>query len=55
MEFFEDLTFETGLALIGAGVTAYMLGILLNTQQENAQKWRRMIRKKIAASKTPAS
>jgi len=54
-EFVEDITFETGVALIGAGVTAYMLGILLNNQQENAQEWRRMIREKIAESEPPGS
>ena len=42
-----DIVFEIGVALIGAGVTAYMLGILLNVQQENAQQWKRMIRRKI--------
>ena len=42
-----DIVFEIGVALIGAGVTAYMLGILLNTQQETARQWRQMIRKKI--------
>lgn len=42
-----DIVFEIGVALIGAGVTAYMLGILLNAQQENAREWRRTIRKRI--------
>jgi hypothetical protein len=42
-----DIVFEIGVALIGAGVTAYMLGILLNAQQENAREWRLMIRKRI--------
>ena len=42
-----DIVFEIGVALIGAGVTAYMLGILLNAQQENAREWRQMIRKRI--------
>lgn len=42
-----DIIFEIGVALIGAGVTAYMLGILLNAQQENARQWRQMIRKRI--------
>ena len=46
-EFMVDIVFEIGVALIGAGVTAYLLGILLNTQQENAQSWREEIRSKI--------
>ena len=35
-EFVIDMVFETGVALIGAAVTAYILGILLNQQQDNA-------------------
>lgn len=50
-----DIVFEIGVALIGAGVTAYMLGILLNAQQENAQQWKRMIRRKIGMQNTPES
>ncbi len=50
-----DIVFEIGVALIGAGVTAYMLGILLNVQQENAQKWKRMIRSKIGMLNSPDS
>lgn len=46
-EFVIDIVFETGVALIGAAVTAYILGILLNQQQENASKWRTDIRRKI--------
>ena len=46
-EFVVDIIFEIGVALIGAGVTAYFLGILLNMQQENATKWRDEIRKQI--------
>ena len=46
-EFTIDIVFEIGVALIGAAVTAYILGILLNKQQENAAKWRAEIRKKI--------
>ncbi|MDC5230395.1 hypothetical protein NRA18_14845, partial [Acinetobacter baumannii] len=40
LEFVIDIIYETGIALIGAAVTAYMLGVLLNKQQENATKWR---------------
>ena len=47
-EFVVDITFEIGVALIGAAVTAYILGILLNQQQENAAKWRTEIRRRIA-------
>jgi hypothetical protein len=43
-EFVVDIIFEVGVALIGAAVTAYLLEILLNTQQENAAKWREGIR-----------
>jgi hypothetical protein len=46
-EFLVDIVFEIGIALIGAGITAYLLGILLNTQQENAERWRTAIRDKI--------
>jgi hypothetical protein len=39
--------FEIGVALIGASVTAYLLGILLNRQQSSAKKWRSELRKRI--------
>lgn len=42
-----DVTFEIGVALLGAGVTAYLLGILLNEQQKKARRWRATIRKRI--------
>jgi hypothetical protein len=47
MEFWIDIVFEIGVALIGAAVTAYILEILLNKQQENAAHWRSEIRRKI--------
>ncbi|MBJ9935841.1 hypothetical protein [Acinetobacter pittii] len=47
LEFVIDIIYETGIALIGAAVTAYMLGVLLNKQQENATKWREEIRRRI--------
>ncbi len=47
MEFWVDIVFEIGVALIGAAVTAYILEILLNKQQENAAHWRSEIRRKI--------
>lgn len=49
-EFLIDIMFEMGVALIGAAVTAYLLGILLNKQQENATKWRNEIRRRIDES-----
>ncbi|WP_151686921.1 hypothetical protein [Acinetobacter nosocomialis] len=51
LEFVIDIIYETGIALIGAAVTAYVLGVLLNKQQENATKWREEIRRKINESK----
>ena len=50
IEFGVDIVFEIGVALIGAAVTAYILGILLNRQQENAAHWRTEIRRKIKNS-----
>ena len=47
-EFVIDMVFETGVALIGAAVTAYILGILLNQQQDNAANWRVQIRRRIS-------
>lgn len=49
-EFIIDIIFEIGVALIGAAVTAYLLGILLNKQQENATKWRAELRRRIGES-----
>ena len=46
-EFVLDMVFETGVALIGAAVTAYILGILLNQQQDNAAIWRAELRRRI--------
>lgn len=46
-EFTIDIVFEAGVALIGAAVTAYILGILLNQQQENATRWRAEVRRRI--------
>ena len=47
LEFTVDIVFEIGVALIGAAVTAYILGILLNQQQENMTHWRAEIRRRI--------
>ena len=46
-EFGVDIIFEIGVALIGAAVTAYILGILLDKQQENAARWRAEIRRRL--------
>jgi hypothetical protein len=47
LEFAIDIVFEIGVALIGAAVTAYILGILLNQQQDNAATWRSEMRRRI--------
>ena len=49
-EFGIDIVFEIGVALIGAAVTAYILGILLDQQQENAARWRAEIRRRLNES-----
>jgi len=46
-EFVVEIIFEIGVALIGGGVTAFLLGILLNQQMKNAEYWRTEIRNKI--------
>ena len=51
-EFGIDIVFEIGVALIGAAVTAYILGILLDKQQDNAARWRAEIRRRLKARKT---
>ncbi|MFV5639617.1 hypothetical protein [Acinetobacter oleivorans] len=50
LEFVIDIIYETGIALIGAAATAFMLGVLLNKQQENATKWREEIRRRVKES-----
>ena len=52
-EFVIDIVFESGVALIGAAVTAYLLGILLNQQQENAAQWRGEVRRRIGSPGRP--
>lgn len=47
LEFVIDIIYESGIALIGAAITAYMLGVVLNKQQENASIWREEIRRRI--------
>ena len=46
-EFVVDIVFEVGVALIGAAITAYLLGILMNRQQEIAAEWRVEVRRRI--------
>lgn len=46
-EFAIDFIFEVGVSLIGAAITAYILGILLNQQQEVAAQWRAEIRQRL--------
>ena len=45
--FFVDIVFEGGVALIGAALTAYFMGILLNAQQERAKAFRKEIRRQL--------
>ena len=47
LEFVVDVVFEIGVALVGAAVTAYVLGILLNQQQSNMTTWRSEVRRRI--------
>ena len=49
-EFIVDMVFEIGVALVGAAVTAYLLGILLNQQQRNVSTWRAEVRRRIDAN-----
>lgn len=44
---FVDLLFEVGVALIGASVTAYLLGVLLTSSQRSARAWRQALRRRI--------
>ena len=46
-EYVIDIVFESGVALIGAAITAYILGILLDKQQKNAAHWRSEIRRRL--------
>lgn len=48
-----DLVYEAGAALIGGSVVAYMLGTLLNRQQENAMSWRSSIRARLGQDAPP--
>lgn len=52
-EFAVDIVYESGVALIGAALTAYILGIVLNKQQENAAAWRTELRRRIGLPVPP--
>jgi len=47
-EYVVEIIFEAGVALIGAGVTAYFMGVLLNNQQAKTTRWRKKLRAAIA-------
>ena len=49
-EFIVDIVYEAGVALIGAVVTAYILGVLLKKYQGNAARWRAEIRRRLGES-----
>lgn len=53
-EFLIDLTFEIGVALIGTTIVTYVLVIVLNEQQDIAQKWRAELRRRIEHDAAPA-
>ena len=48
-DFLVDVVFESGVALIGAALTAYFMGVLLNLQQDRAKLWRKEIRRRLRA------
>lgn len=47
-EFIVEIVFEIGVALIGAAIVTFMIGISLNQQQARAKRWRKEIRRRIA-------
>jgi len=46
-EFLVDIVFEGGVALVGAALTAYFMGVLLNSQQHRAKAFRKEIRRRL--------
>lgn len=50
-EFIVEVVFEIGVALMGAAIVTFMIGIVLNQQQASAKRWRKEIRKRIARSR----
>lgn len=51
-ELIVDLVYESGVALIGSALAAFLLGILLNQQQKNAKIWRAELRMRINEKKS---
>ncbi|MEO0543894.1 MAG: hypothetical protein AAFY99_08765 [Pseudomonadota bacterium] len=51
-EFVIDIVFEGGVALVGAALTAYFMGVLLNTQQQRAKAFRKEIRRRLREKDT---
>lgn len=51
-EFIVDIIFEMGVALIGAAIVTFMIGLSLNEQQASAKKWRKEIRRRISADRS---
>ncbi|WP_068114762.1 hypothetical protein [Tropicimonas marinistellae] len=45
--FISEIVFEGGVALMGAALTAYFMGVLLNAQQKRAAAFRREIRRRL--------
>jgi len=43
-----DVVFEVGVALIGAAIVTFMIGITLNQRQASAKRWRKEVRRCIA-------
>ena len=45
--FLESIIYECGVALISAAITAFFMGVLLNTQQRRAKEFRKEIRRRL--------
>lgn len=45
--FLVEIVNEGGVALLGAALTAYFMGVLLNTQQRRAREFRKEIRRRL--------
>ena len=52
-ELIVDLMFEIGVALIGAAIVTFMMGITLNQQLASAERWRKEIRERLAEGSDP--
>ena len=42
-----DVVFESGVALMGAAIAAYFMGVRLNREQKNAKAFRKEIHRKL--------